>query len=118
MLKTHKNIIKKIIGFSILLFTIIIAVIAIVNVKKIDILPDKYFYLLIIGEIVFSIISGVLLIKTKKIIWLILGIILIIFMNIGNILLASYVHKTNKFINKTFKEYMVISTDYVLVTSS
>lgn len=118
LLKTHKNIIKKIICFSILLFTIIIAVIAIVNVKKIDILPDKYFYLLIIGEIVFSIISGVLLIKTKKIIWLILGIILIIFMNIGNILLASYVHKTNKFINKTFKEYMVISTDYVLVTSS
>lgn len=118
MLKTHKNIIKKIIGFSILLFTIIIAVIAIVNVKKLDILPDKYFYLLIIGEIVFSIISGLLLIKTKKIIWFILGIILVIIMSTSNILIANYTHKTNKFINKTFKEYMLISTDYVLVTSN
>ena len=122
MVKTHKKlkkgIIRKFIGFGLFLFTIIIAVMAIINVKKLDILPDKYFYLLIVIELVLIIISGLLLVKSKKIIWFILGVILIIGMNTGNIIVGSYVHKTNKFINKTFKEYMTISTDYVVVTSS
>lgn len=122
MIKIHtklkKGVIRKFIGFGLFLLTVIIAVMAIINVKKLDILPDKYFYILIGGEALLSIIIGFLLVKTKRIIWFILGIILVLCMSIGNIILGSYVHKTNKFINKTFKEYMTISTDYVIVTSS
>ena len=36
----------------------------------------------------------------------------------GNTIVGSYVSKTNRFINKSFKEYMTISTDYVVVTNS
>lgn len=112
------NIIKKYIGLFMFLLTVVIAVMAIINVKNLDILPDRYFYLLIGGEVLVTIIIGLLLLKTKKVIWFIIGIILVICMNIGNIILGSYVSKTNKFMNKTFKEYMTISTDYIVVTSS
>lgn len=117
-LKLKKDISRKFIGLILLILTIVIAIIAIINIKRLDILPDKYFYLLIGIEILLSIISGLLLVKTKRTIWFILGIILIVIMNISNILIANYTHKSNKFINKTFKEYMLISTDYVVVTSS
>ena len=111
-------VIRRFIGLILFLLTVVLAVMAIINIKNLDILPDKYFYLVIGIEIIFSIISGLLLLKTKKIVWFIIGIILVIGMNIGNIIVGSYVSKTNKFINKTFKEYMTISTDYILVTSS
>ena len=65
-IKLKKNVIKKFIGFGILVFTIIIAVIAILKIKELDILPDKYFYLIIGGEVLLTIISGLLLLKTKR----------------------------------------------------
>lgn len=117
-LKLKPIVIRRLIGLIIFIFTILIAARAIINVKTLDILPDKYFYLLIGGEVLLIIISGLLLIKFKKIIWFILGIILVICMSIGNIIVGNYVNKTNKFINKTFKEYMTISTDYIVITNS
>lgn len=117
-LKLKPIVIRRLFGLILFLITVVIAVMAIINVKNLDMLPDNYFYLLIGGEIVACIISGLLLIKSKKIFFFILGVALVIGMSIGNIIVGSYVHKTNKFINKTFKEYMLITTDYVVVTSS
>ena len=117
-IKIKKGIIKKFIGLIIFLLTVIVAVTTILNVKVLDILPDKYFYLLIGGEVLLSLIVGLLLVKTKKIVLFIIGVILAIIMIIGNIVVGNYVHKTNKFINKTFKEYMTITTEYLVVTSS
>ena len=122
MIKEHlkkKDItIKKVLGIIFFLLTIIFVVLAILNVKRLDILPDKYFYLLVSGEVLFSIIIGLLLFKTKKIGWFIVGSILVLLICVGNYFAANYVSKTNKFINKTFTEYMTITTDYVVVTSA
>lgn len=115
--KLKKGVIRKFIGLGLLLVTIIISIFSILEIKKLDILPDKYFLLLIGVEVVFTIIMFFLL-KAKKLIWFIIGIILVIGMNTGNILVKNYVGKTNKFIEKTFKEYITISTDYVVLTSS
>ena len=117
-IKLKKGIIRKIIGFILFLLTVFIAVMAILNVKKLDILPDKYFYLLIGGEVILCLIVGLLLVKTKKLVLFIIGLILAIIMSIGNTIVGNYVHKTNKFINKTFKEYMTVTTEYLVVTSS
>jgi LCP family protein required for cell wall assembly len=116
-IKLKKGITKRFIGLILLILTIIISIIAIINIKKLDILPDKYFYMLIGLEVLINVIIGLFLLKLKKLVWFILGIILVIILNISNILIANYTHKTNKFINKTFTEYMTISTDYVVVTS-
>ena len=116
-IKLKKGITRKFIGLILLILTVIMAIIAVININKLNIIPDKYFYLIIGVEILLSIISGLLLVKFKKLVWFILGIILIIIMNISNIFIATYTHKTNKFINKTFTEYMTISTDYIVATS-
>ena len=117
-IKLKKGIIRKTIGLILFLLTVVIAAIAILNVKKLNILPDKYFYLLIGGEVLISLIVGLLLVKTKKIVLFIIGVVLAIIIGIGNTIIGNYVHKTNKFINKTFKEYMTITTEYIVVTSS
>ena len=116
-IKLKKGIKKRFIGLILFLLTIIIAIIAILNIKKLDILPNKYFYLLIGIESLVIIIIGLFILKLKKLVWYIIGVILIIALTTINIVVANYVHKTNKFIDKTFKEYMTITTEYIVVTS-
>lgn len=116
--KLKKRVIKKSIGLFFFLLAGVIADMAILNIKRLDVLPDKYFYLIVGAEIVFAIIVGLLIFATKKKLGYIIGIILSIIMIVGNIIVGNYASKTNNFINKSFKEYMTISTDYIIVTSS
>ena len=116
--KLKKRVIKKSIGLFFFLLAGVIADMAILNIKRLDILPDKYFYLIVGAEIIFGVIVGLLIFATKKKLGYIIGIILSIIMIVGNIVVGNYASKTNNFINKSFKEYMTITTDYVLVTSS
>ena len=115
--KLKNGVIKKIVGLGFFLLIILFTVLAIINVNRLDILPNKYFYILVGVEVLFNIIIGLLLLKTKKIGWFILGIIMSLLMIIGNFIVGNYFNKTNKFINKTFAEYMTVTTDYVVVTS-
>lgn len=116
--KLKKRVIKKSIGLFFFLLAGVIADMAILNIKRLDVLPDKYFYLIVGAEIIFSIIVGLLIFATKKKLGYIIGIILSIIMIVGNVIVSNYVSKTNNFINKTFKEYMTVTTDYLVLTSS
>lgn len=112
-----KERIKKYIRWGLTIVTIIISILAILSINKLDILPVKYFLLLIAIECVINILI-LFLLQRKKIIWFIIGVILMIIINIGNIILSNYTQKTNRFIEKTFAEYTTTTTDYILVTSS
>lgn len=117
-LKLKRSAAKMFVGFGFILLAIVVAIMAIVSLKQLDMLPDKYFYLIVLVEVILSALIGLLLFKTKRFGWFILGIVLSIIMITGNTIVGSYVSKTNRFINKSFKEYMTISTDYVVVTNS
>ena len=108
---------KKVINYILIIITIIITMISIYNIKKMNILPTKYFIPIILLEIILNILI-IFLLKSKKNICLILAIIILLIANTGNIIVNNYTVKTNKFIEKTFKEYLTISTDYVLITSN
>lgn len=112
-----KSKIKKIINCILFITTIITTIIAIVNVIKLDILPVKHFMIFIGLELI---INGVIILflKSKKLVLFIIGIILSLCTITGNIIVSTYVHKTNSFIEKTFPKYMTISTEYVVVTSN
>ena len=112
-----KSKIKKIISCILFITTIIITIITIVNISKLDILPIKYFALFIGVELLINGIIGLLL-KSKKMVLFIIGVIITLCTITGNVLVSTYVHKTNSFIEKTFPKYMTISTEYVVVTSS
>ena len=116
-IKLKKGITKRFIGLILLILTIIISIIAIINIKKLDILPDKYFYILIGVEVLINIIIVLFLLKLKKLVWFILGIILVIIMNISNILIANYTHKTNKFINNVIPFKVVLSVLLFIATA-
>lgn len=108
---------KKVNNYILIIITIIITMISIFNIKKMNILPTKYFIPIILLEIILDILI-IFLLKSKKNICLILAIIILLIANTGNIIVNNYTVKTNKFIEKTFKEYLTISTDYVLITSN
>ena len=74
--KLKKHVIKKSIGLFFFLLAGVVADMAILNIKRLDILPDKYFYLIVGAEILFGIIVGLLIFATKKKIWYTIGIIL------------------------------------------
>ena len=117
-LRLKREVAKKFIGFGFLLLLIVTAVMAITSIKQLNVLPNKYFYLVIGVEAFLVIAIGLLLLKTKRMGWLILGSMLSIIIIMGNVIVDNYANKTNKFIDKTFKEYMTISTEYVIATSS
>ena len=106
-----KRLIKNI--FS--LIVLIIIVLTVIEVLKLDILPNKYLYLFIGLEVVLFII-GLLLYNSKKKVLLILGIILYLISIFGNIFGYYYLSKTNKYIHTSFKkEYYTINTTYYLL---
>ena len=50
-IKLKKGITRKFIGLILLILTVIMAIIAVININKLNIIPDKYFYLIIGVEI-------------------------------------------------------------------
>ena len=97
------------------LIVLIIIVLTVIEVLKLDILPNKYLYLFIGLEVVLFII-GLLLYNSKKKVLLILGIILYLISIFGNIFGYYYLSKTNRYIHTSFKkEYYTINTTYYLV---
>ena len=101
--------------FSLVVLTIMI--LAIIEVFKLDVLPNKYLYLFIGGEIVLFIL-GCILYNLKNKLLIVLGIILYLISILGNIFGYYYLSKTNKYIHTSLKkEYYTEKTTYYLITS-
>lgn len=107
--KLLKNIFS-LITFIIILFTII-------EVIRLDVLPNKYLLLFIGLELILFILGLVLYNRKTKVLF-ILGIIIYIISILGNIFGYYYLSKTNNYITTSFKkDYYTIKTTYYVVTS-
>ena len=108
---------RNIIGIVLSLITVIVTIVLIINIIKLNIIPTKYFSIFIISEVLINILI-IFLVNRKKTVSLIIGIIILLLLSGANIIINSFVTKTNNFINKGFNTtYTTISTDYVLLTS-
>ena len=108
--------VKRWIGWPFIIATIGIAILSVFSVYQLDILPTKYFILIIMGEIL-GVIFVFFLLESKHLVLFSIGLLLMIVMDAGNIALSHYTAKTNRFINKTFAEYIITTTDYIVITS-
>ena len=99
------------------LIVLIIMILVIIEVLKLEILPNKYLYLFIGGEL-FLFILGCILYNLKRKILIILGVILYLISIFGNIFGYYYLSKTNNYINTSLnKKYYTINTTYYIITS-
>lgn len=96
------------------LITLIISIITTISVLKLNILPNKYLILFILGELVLLSLSSLQILKNKllKIIGIIISILLILI----NIIGLYYVNKTNKFIKENFTGNIVYTSNYYVIT--
>ena len=109
-----KRLLKNILSLIVLIVTIL----TIVQIFKLNVLPNKYLTILLIGEAVLFLL-GLLLYNLKNKFLMVLGIILFIISIIGNIAGYYYLSKINKYIDKNFKvETYKVTTHYYLITSS
>ena len=107
-----------IVGIVLSIVTIIVTVLLIINIIRLNIIPTKYFTLFIVSEILVNLLI-IFLVNRKKVIPLVIGIIILLLLSGFNIVVNSFVTKTNNFINKGFNTtYITVSTDYILVTSA
>ena len=101
--------------FSLIVF--ITVLLTIMEVVKLDVLPNKYLYLFIGLELIVFIL-GLVLYNLKKKVFVILGIIIYIISILGNIFGYYYLSKTNNYITTSFKkEYYTEKTIYYVITS-
>ena len=101
--------------FSLIVFITIL--LTVIEVIKLDVLPNKYL-LLFIGLEIILFILGFILYNLKKKVFIILGIILYIISIFGNIFGYYYLSKTNNYITTSFKkEYYTIKNTYYVVTN-
>ena len=109
-----KRIVKNIFSLIVLIITIL----TVVQILKLNVLPNKYLTILLIGES-FLFLLGLLLYNLKNKFLMVLGIILFIISIIGNIAGYYYLSKMNQYIDKNFKvETYKVTTHYYLITSS
>ena len=117
MKKSVKNKKSGILGIILSIISILISTILIINIIKLNIIPTKYFSIFIISEVLVNALI-IFLVNKRKVIPLIIGLLVLLLLSIFNIVINSFVTKTNNFINKGFNTtYTTISTDYILVTS-
>jgi len=96
---------------------LIISLLAIIQVLKLNVLPDKYLSLFLIGELAIFLLAFILFNIRKKVL-IIIGLILYIFISLGNIIGYYYISKVNSYISSSFdKDYYKIETEYYLVAS-
>lgn len=115
MRRTSQKLIKNILS----LFVLVIVLLAVYQVLKLDILPTKYLLLFLLGEGALFLLAFILYNIRKKAL-IIIGLILYIFIIIGNIFGYYYLSKVNKYIDTSFKQptYKVKTTYYVVTSSN
>ncbi len=109
---------KKILKNIVSLIALVVGVFTVLEVFKLNILPDKYLTFFLIGEIVLFLL-GLLLYNLKHMIWVILGLLLFVVSVGGNVFGYYYLNKTNRYIDQNFavETYKVV-THYYLIKSS
>ncbi len=106
---------KKILKNILSLLVLIVTILAIIEVLKLGVLPSKYLYLFISGEIILFLI-GFIIYNLKNKILFVLGILLYLISVFGNIFGYYYLSKTNNYIKTSFKkEYYTVNTTYYVV---
>lgn len=102
--------------YSIIVFVILI--LTIIQIIKLNILPNKYFYPIVIFDILlFSV--GLLFFNLKKKILFITGIIILLLSAISNCIGYYYISKTNSYITKSFSNpTYTINNKYFVITKT
>lgn len=95
---------------------VLITVIFLISLKNLNVLPDKYFNLVLIAEIVIMLL-GIVLYNLKNKAVSIIGIILMILLLVANSFGIYYVNTTKKFIKKGFSDTIKTSKEYYVITS-
>ena len=102
------------IRIPLIIFNLIMSILLIIDIHKLNILPTKYF-LLVIGIIgLINIITIVLLLLKNKIIRII-GIIISILYIILSIIGLNYTTNTNSFLNKAFNNNIIETSTYNVI---
>ena len=99
------------------LISLVTFIFLLVSVLKINILSNKYLILFIMIEVVINLL-GIILINLKKKVFLILGFILLLIISVVNAFGFYYLDKTNTFIDNGFSDYVVVNTDYLVITNT
>ncbi|MDO5003044.1 MAG: LCP family protein [bacterium] len=99
------------------LISLVTLIFLLVSVLKINILSNKYLILFIMIEVVINLL-GIILINLKKKVFLILGFILLLIISVVNAFGFYYLDKTNTFIDNGFSDYVVVNTDYLVITNT
>ena len=99
------------------LISLVTFIFLLVSVLKINILSNKYLILFIMIEVVINLL-GIILINLKKKVFLILGFTLLLIISITNVFGFYYLDKTNTFIDNGFSDYVVVNTDYLVITNT
>lgn len=102
--------------FSLIVLTVI--VLAIIEVLKLGVLPDKYLYLFLGGEVLLFLLGFILYNRRNKVI-MVFGILLYLISIFGNCFGYYYLSKVNNYVETSFKkEYYTVRTTYYVVASS
>ena len=109
-----KKILKNIFSVIVLVITIL----TIVEVLKLNVLPNKYLIPFLVGEVVLFLL-GLLLYNLKHKFLIFLGILLYIVSIAGNIFGYYYLNKTNRYIEDNFSvETYKVNTHYYVITGN
>lgn len=101
--------------YTLPILTLLIILTTIIYILKLNILPNKYLVLFIIGEIVLLLISLIQISKNK--ILKIIGIVVSIVSLLINIIGLYYINNTNNFLNKNFTGDIKYSSTYYVITN-
>ena len=106
---------KKYIKFILPVITLITTLITVIAVLRLNILPNKYLILFVIGELILLLISLIQLLKNK--ILKVIGIVISIISILVNIFGLYYINNTNNFLNKKFTGDITYSSTYYVITN-
>ena len=95
--RIKRKFIKNILSVIVLL----ISLLAIIQVLKLNVLPDKYLSLFLIGELAIFILAFILFNIRKKAL-IIIGLVLYVLISFCNLAGYYYINKVNGFINSSF----------------
>lgn len=99
------------------LIILIILSLTLYEIIKLDIIPNKYLMVIIIGEVILYLL-GLIIYNLKNKLLIIFGIILYLISALGNIPLYYFFNKTNNYIETNFvKETYKVETNYYLITN-
>ena len=108
---------KKILKNILTIIVLIIMILTMIEILNINIIPNKYFIILIGGEVLLFLL-GCLLYNLKHKFWIILGVLLYIISIGGNIFGYYYLSQMNQYIDHNFAvETYKVTTHYYLIAA-